>query len=555
MACTAIFEMFSVIMVYPLLNVILSNGANMPFEEMPYFPGLSLLRNFSPLELGVLFVIFLAISTLGRFLVLRAQGRALSSLGCELSVAAFRKCLWGSYTEHLNKGSGEVLIGTQKSNTIVAYYIQPALALAHNVMLISAIIFGILSFDMISVGIILPVFFLFYVAIAGITKKLMLRHSFIIAKEGFLSAKLVQEAMGNIRDIMINKHQSYFLENYKSSVSKLQHAYADNQVLTHGPRYFAEFFAALAIMTMAYYLHRDRGPEALAILGVLIVGMQRILPLINQCYTSIATLRGSTGNVVDALDILEKHEGRLGVAGRDMPNENDEVFESLEFEGVSFHYQDRNNLVLDGVSFKIFAGDKVGITGTTGSGKSTILDLVSGLLIPSSGCIKVNGVRLLGDGLDRWQRSISYAHQSTYLLDSTITENIAFGVKPDQVDYEKVRECAECVDLHTTIMSWPRKYETTVGVGGVRLSGGQRQRLGIARALYRKSMLLILDEATSALDIQTERLILENLQRLSQPRTLIIVSHRQSTVKFCNRIFDIGHLNQNPVYRLNGPSA
>lgn len=549
MACTAIFEMVTVVMVYPLLSIILSSGAGMQFEEVLDFPSLALLEKFSPLELGIIFLISLAIATLGRFVVIRGQSRVLSSLGCELSAAAFRKCLGASYTEHLKKGSGEVLIGTQKSNSIVAYYIQPSLALVHNAMLISAIAFGILSFDTISIVIIFAVFFAFYMAVAGITKKIMLRNSFTISKEGFVAAKLVQEAMGNIRDIIINKHQQYFLENYKSSVFKLQNAYADNQVLTHSPRYFAEFFAALSIITMAYFLYRERGPNSLAVLGVLVVGMQRILPLINQVYTAIATLRGSTGNVVDALDILEIDDDSLQMADSYRPDRNGVAFESLKFQEVSFHYQDRNNLILEGVSFEIFAGDKVGITGATGSGKSTVLDLISGLLSPSSGCIKLNGTPLLNDRLDHWQRSISYVHQNTYLLDSTIIDNIAFGLAADQVDLDRVRECAECVNLHTTIASWVHKYETQVGVGGVKLSGGQRQRLGIARALYRNSKVMILDEATSALDVQTEELVLENLRRLSEPRTLIIVAHRQSTLKFCNRFLDISSLNRNTTLR------
>ena len=210
----------------------------------------------------------------------------------------------------------------------------------------------------------------------------------------------------------------------------------------------------------------------------------------------------------------------------------------LELEKVSFVYETAERPTLHDVELTIPARTTVGIVGGTGAGKTTLVDLILGLLSPASGKIKVDGTVLTADNLRSWQASIAYVPQAIFLTDDTIAANIAFGVPKGEIDMAAVEHAARVAALHDFILSeLPTGYDTRVGERGVRLSGGQRQRIGIARAMYRDPTLLIMDEATSALDNITEREVMEAMQRIRGDKTIILIAHRLSTVRSCNTIF------------------
>jgi ABC-type multidrug transport system fused ATPase/permease subunit len=196
--------------------------------------------------------------------------------------------------------------------------------------------------------------------------------------------------------------------------------------------------------------------------------------------------------------------------------------------------------VLDNVSLVIPSGSVVGFAGRTGSGKSTLADLIMGLIEPTKGRIAVDGVPLEGVDRLRWHRSIAHVPQSVFLADTTIARNIAFGIEPSDIDHERVQAAAATAQLHDFVESLSNGYETSVGERGIRLSGGQRQRLGIARAIYKKSAVLVLDEATSALDEATEAAVMASLSALSEEgRTIIVIAHRRSTLASCEQLVRI----------------
>jgi ATP-binding cassette subfamily B protein len=208
-------------------------------------------------------------------------------------------------------------------------------------------------------------------------------------------------------------------------------------------------------------------------------------------------------------------------------------------------------LVLRDISLEIKHGDRVGLIGATGSGKSTLIDLIIGLLNPTEGHIYIDGVKLCQTNIRNWHSKISHVPQSIYLADTTIAENIAFGVEKCDIDMARVRDAARVAQLSQTIESFPRGYQTFVGERGIRLSGGQRQRIGLARAIYKRSKVLILDEATSALDNETEINVMDAIERLAQNTTIIMVAHRLSTLKCCNHVFELkdGEIFWDGTYR------
>ena len=221
----------------------------------------------------------------------------------------------------------------------------------------------------------------------------------------------------------------------------------------------------------------------------------------------------------------------------------------VELSNINYFYPDSNIKTINNLNLIIKKGERIGIKGTTGSGKSTLVDLLAGLIKPSSGIIKVDGTDI-NDQLDkkslkRWQKNIANVPQNIFLADASILSNIAFGEDMDKIDLQQVYEAAKTAEIHNFIFNLPKKYETLTGERGVKLSGGQVQRIGIARALYKKANFLILDEATSALDLSTEKVIMKSIENLPKSITLLIIAHRTSTLKNCDRVFnmDNGKLN------------
>ena len=188
----------------------------------------------------------------------------------------------------------------------------------------------------------------------------------------------------------------------------------------------------------------------------------------------------------------------------------------------------------------IFKGSKVGFIGLTGSGKSTLLDVVMGLLEPTTGSLEVDGQAIMASNQRAWQAHIAHVPQAIFLADSTIEDNIAFGVPKDQIDFLRVQQAAQKAQIADSIESWPSRYQTVVGERGIRLSGGQRQRIGIARALYKQADVIIFDEATSALDTETEQSVMQSIEGLSKDLTLLIIAHRLTTLKNCTQIVELG---------------
>ena len=229
-------------------------------------------------------------------------------------------------------------------------------------------------------------------------------------------------------------------------------------------------------------------------------------------------------------------------------NKKSNIFKNkIHFKSIGFKYQKESPLILENINLEINKGEKIGIIGPTGEGKSTFIDIFMGLLKPTYGEILVDGVNIhSGKYIEVWMKNLAHVPQNIYLTDNSFSENIAFGIRKEKIDFEKVKKCANMAKISSYIESCSKGYETFVGEGGINLSGGQKQRIGIARSLYKGSELIIFDEATSALDKKTEEEVMDSIKNLSKEKTILIVAHRLSTLKFCDRILKIekGSLKQ-----------
>lgn len=277
---------------------------------------------------------------------------------------------------------------------------------------------------------------------------------------------------------------------------------------------------------------------ALPVLGMLALGAQRLLPSLQQLYYSWASITGYQASLADTIMLLDQPlpEELLQPITKPL-----KIKDTIRLDAVRFSYTGAGPWVLDGLNLVIAKGARVGFVGSTGSGKSTTLDLLMGLLIPTKGQLLVDRQPVNGNRLRAWQRSIAHVPQSIFLADTTLAENIAFGVPVESIDMERVKQAAYQAQIADFIEQNPEGYQAFVGERGVRLSGGQRQRIGIARALYKQASVLVLDEATSALDNATEQLVMEAIGELNSELTILLIAHRLTTVRHCDFIVELEH--------------
>ena len=381
-------------------------------------------------------------------------------------------------------------------------------------------------------------FGLIYVVIIRLARNRLLINSQTSARESTRVIKYLQEGLGGIRDVLIDGSQAAYCRIYRKSDYPLRRANGINQFIASSPRFAIEALGVILIAGLAYLLAQQ--PEGInkviPILGALALGAQRMLPVLQQIYASLSSIQGSQISLQDVLELLDQP----------LPDYIDKpICQPLPFERqislkqISFRYSPQLPYVIKQVNLTIAKGSRVGFVGTTGSGKSTLLDIIMGLLQPTNGTLEVDGQVVTLINNRAWQAHISHVPQAIFLADSTVEENIAFGVHKDQIDHQRVRQAAQQAQIADSIEAWPEQYQTFVGERGIRLSGGQRQRIGIARALYKQADVIIFDEATSALDNETEQAVMQSIEGLNKDLTLLIIAHRISTLKNCTQIIEL----------------
>jgi len=383
-------------------------------------------------------------------------------------------------------------------------------------------------------------FGLIYLTIVRLTRKTLLLNSQKISSESINLTKSLREGLGGIRDILVDGTQESFIEMYRKTDIGLRRAQSVNHFIGHSPRFLMESLGMFFIAFLAYFLTKqtDEFSAALPTLAVVGLGAQRMLPLLQQIYASITGMLGSKATLVDVLKLLRQAYPKP-MRVRDMNISPVSFNRYIQFKNVSFRHKNADFVILDRVNLKIKKGDRIGIIGKTGSGKSTLLDILMALLEPSKGLIEVDGISINANNAKSWQSILSHVPQHIFLADSSIAENIAFGLTKREIDFTKVALVAKKAQLSDFISKLPDQYNSRVGEFGIHLSGGQRQRIGIARALYKDAAIIVMDEATSALDDKTEDAIMDSIESMDKKITILMVAHRIQTLKNCDWIVEL----------------
>jgi len=463
--------------------------------------------------------------------------RLAAAVGSDLSCEAYRRTLYQPYEVHVQRNSAAVIAGTttQINQTVAA--LNALLQLITSAVVAAGLLTGLLVIDAPLAVAAAALFGSAYGLLAITARRELRRNGQKIAEASSQQLKVLQEGLGAIRDVLLDGSQPTYLQIYRQADRPQRQLLAKNLFLGAFPRYALEALGMVAIALLGglLVLHRGSGAAVIPLLGAWALGAQRLLPALQQIYSGWASLKGYNAAIQAVLTMLNQPLPQLATVTDSLP-----LRDAIRLAAVNFRYGPEQPEVLRGLELEIRRGECIGLIGSSGSGKSTTVDLLMGLLAPSAGRVLVDGADLHDpehpERLAAWRAAIAHVPQSIYLADCSIAENIAFGVPRDQIDLARVQHAAAKAQIASFIEASPKGYRSFVGERGIRLSGGQRQRIGIARAMYKQARVLVLDEATSALDTGTEEAVMEAINNLNQSLTVIMIAHRLSTIQSCDRV-------------------
>ena len=510
--------------------------------------------NFSYVEKNAILLVFFTLNTLIlRVMTTWFSQRIVARTTNEVATLAFKNLIYQPYKIHLKRNSSEVV-------SLLTFDAQRAGDLIGNILLISTSL-------SVSIGIVIGLFLVnwklstfsflivisFYLSFNLLFKKNFKSSGKFITDSLDLQTRIISESIGNIRNVLLDHNQKFYYKFFQELNLKIRLKGSKVIFATVIPRYLIESIGLIALATYLFFVSKSGMglQNTLSYIGAIAYGSQKLLPSINTIYTSFSDIifaQGPLEKIIKALyiDFSEENFETIDLHKKETLN-----FDKIKLENIYFNFESSKNIILKDIDMSIYKGSKIGLIGETGSGKSTFIDLVMGLLEPSEGEILIDGKNLFDDRdksfLYNWRSIIAHVPQSIFISDTTIEENIALGIDSKLVNKELLKESARISELWEFIESTQYKFKTFVGEGGSRLSGGQRQRIGIARAIYKKPKLLIFDEATSALDNNTEKKIIKNINDFSSDITLLMIAHRLSTLEICDHIYEIK--NKKIIYK------
>jgi ATP-binding cassette, subfamily B, bacterial PglK len=537
MLISSIVEVFSIGLVLPFLTSLLHPEEFVSTLSV-YLPELDF-SDFTPSELRfyllIVFLVMTVFSGFVRYILLYTQIKFGHAVGADLSRKVFSCKLHLPYKYHAKTSSSKLISDIKRSDDVVGQILFPFLffisSLTMIIFMVSFLLFINPFITIASILFFTTIYFLILILTRGRISKIGKVMNDNITKR----MKVLQEGFGSVRDIIIDRSQNYFEDSFSKADLSYRNSAALIQIYSSAPRYAVETFGMIFIAFFAYILVRESTSfiDELPIFGVMALAAQRLLPLAQQLYASLTNMRAFR---VVLNDVIESLNCKNRVF---YPNSKRlEYRDSVKINQVSFRYGTNDDWLFNDVNFVIPKGSCVGLIGESGSGKSTFVDILMGLIEPTKGHIEIDGKKITTNNVSSWWTMMAHVPQSSYLLDDSILENIILGSSTEK-SISDAYTSAENAELGSLLNSLDNGIHTEVGERGALLSGGQCQRISIARALYKNPKLLILDEATSALDVKTEKRVIDNIFSFNENMTIFMVTHRLSSLSRCDFVINI----------------
>ncbi len=537
-----ILEIISIASIMPFIATIsdTKNFLNSNFAKK-IFIYFDLSHNNFILFFTLLFIILNLISGIFRFTTSYLNTVLSFKAGSDIGQKIYKNSLSQNYEYHTKTNSSNLIsIISSKAGTIITQAVSPAINIINSSSLFLIIFSALLYINFKITILIITIICIVYYFIILIIKP-------IINKEGKNTSlyldeqmKILQESFGGIREILLNNTLEYQIDKYNKAERNLRNSQSRSGVISNAPRFIIEPAGMILLAFVSYFLYTNTNnfTNTFSLIVVIALSLQRLLPVTHQLYSNWSIIANSKSSLIDIIDLLDLKINYINI----LKSEKFQFNSFIKLEKISFKYETRNEYIIKDLDFTIFKGKTIGIIGESGEGKSTLIDIISGLLFPNQGNIFIDDQKI--DNFQKyakWRNTISVVSQRIFLTDSTLKENIAFGTHIDEIDDQKLFQAIKMANLENTINKLPNGINTLMGERGVQLSGGQLQRIGIARAFYNSASVLILDEYTSSLDSKTEEEIINSISEIKEQFTIIIVSHKKSNLRICDSIYKLSN--------------
>jgi len=499
------------------------------------------------LPLALAFAKAVVLAGVVRIVVQWASVKLSLAIGHDMVSNIFHRTLHQPYTVHIQRNTSEVIDGiVLKVERVIGSVITPMVGALTSVFTLLVVLLAVVVFQpIVALGIIFGLGAI-YGVIYWLTHGRLVRDGLRAAKAATARMQVLQEGLGGIRDILLDGTHATFGRRFNEADLILRRVQVRATVISVTPRFMVEALGMALIAMVAFFMLQTQDGSAVMavpILGGLALAAQRMLPMVQNIYTAWSLLSGNTGYLREVLALVEQPEPQPNASSKP-PTQTPAALlhfsQSIELHNVSFAYNASGPQVLRNVNLSIAKGARIGIVGSTGSGKSTLMDIILGLLPPSAGELRIDGLAInTQQARAHWQSHVAHVPQAMFLADASVAANIAFGTPEPLINHARVQDAARRAQIANTIESWEHGYATLVGERGVRLSGGQRQRLAIARALYKQADVLVFDEATSALDDDTEDAVLQAIEALGPELTIILITHRPRPLRAMHAVWRV----------------
>lgn len=539
-AVASALELISIGLILPILTLFLSPNGNKYIEKIQhYLDYYNINRDYLIFIALIIFIFFQLVTSFFRVFLLSKSTNLAFDLARDFSNRIFFSSITKPYLHHASINSSEVInYITKKIDTLIYNLIFPFFIFTSSIIIGVSIVIFLLYINLFVCLFSLLIYGVFYYLIATYSRNRLIKNSVTISEKVNEISILLQESFAGIRDVLINQSLPFFFKRYDSLNRDLRVSESSNLFFSQFPRYLVETFGILLIILAAFFLLLNGGDvkDVIPTVALFALASQRLMPVLQQGYTAWTNFNGAKQSIQDVFNYLDAglqcESAYKKVNVIDCPS-------AVIFNNVSFGYPGTAINILSAINLTIHKGERVGVSGLTGCGKSTFIDLFMGLIEPSGGTILLDGLDLKVLGPESWWSNIAHVSQSIFLLDASIKENIAFGIKSEEIDYVWLAECVRLSCLDQVIADQPNGIHTVVGEAGCKLSGGQRQRIGIARALYTRKKFLVMDEATSALDEITENAVMKLICEFDKNLTILVVAHKESVLKYCDSRLEV----------------
>jgi len=543
MIITSVTEMIGIGLFYPIL-LLVSNPENF-FQNyyIRYIANLFYINDPSKLILPLLIAsgFFIIITAFIRIFATWCFHRFAFGVGADLGYKMYLKSLYQPYEEQISQNSSILIDGiTRKLQTVTFGLLLPLLNICTAVLILITTSILIILINYIAAISLICIFMGLYIFIALLHKKKLENFAKVHAQNSTKILKALQEGIGANKEIIIDNNQSYFANLFRNADYQMRLADSSAQVVGVIPRYIVEAIGMILLILLLGFLYVQKIDLVLHIplIGTIGLAAQRTLPLFQTVYFSWTNMKHASVSYNDIIKILNKK-----IDDEDLIEIKEKIKfkENIILENISFKYKSRNSIVINNNSLIIKKNSIIGILGESGSGKSTLIDIILCLLQPTEGRILIDNTDITNDKINikKWQKIISHVPQDIFISDDKLKNNICLGVDEKDIDYDLLEEAIKKSQLSNFIQTLDNGIETMLGEKGSQISGGQKQRIGIARALYKKSEMIVFDEATNALDENTELKIIELISKLSLNKTIILVTHNSKNLSICDHVYKL----------------